>query len=103
MSQLTLLKPLISEKTMRLAQAGQFSFLVAKEATKPAIARAVEEQFKVKVIKVTTSGIKGKTRRTGKRRLTSRGQDQKKAMLTLKAGQMIEFFKLPEKKEKPKP
>lgn len=105
MPKLTLLKPLITEKTMRLAQAGQFSFLVARETTKPAVALAVEEQFKVNVVKVTTSGVKGKTKKTGKRRLTSKTPERKKAMVTLKPGQMIEYFKLPEKKgkkEKPK-
>ena len=99
MFRLTLLKPLLTEKTMRLAQGGQFSFVVTKTATKPAIATAVEAQFKVNVIRVTTSGIKAKARRTGKRRLTSQGHDQKKAMVMLKAGQMIEYFKLPEKKK----
>lgn len=102
MFQLILLKPLITEKTMRLAQAGQFSFLVAKNVTKPAVAQAVEAQFKVNVLRVTTSKTKAKDRRTGKRRIFSPGQAHKKAMVTLKAGQMIEFFKLPEKKEKPK-
>lgn len=102
MFQLILLKPLITEKTMRLAQAGQFSFLVAKNVTKPAVAQAVEEQFKVNAIRVTTSSVKGKTRRTGKRRLASKTAGSKKAIITLKSGQMIEFFKLPEKKEKPK-
>ena len=100
MPRLTLLKPLITEKTMRLAQAGQFTFLVNKEVTKPAVAQAVEEQFKVNAIKVTTSGVKGKTRRTGKRRLASKTAGSKKAVITLKPGQMIEYFKLPEKKKK---
>ena len=100
MPQLTLLKPLLTEKTMRLAQAGQFSFLVAKSVTKPAVAQAVEEQFKVNVLRVSTSKIREKDRRTGKRRLFSPGRSHKKAMVTLKTGQMIEFFKLPEKKKK---
>ncbi|MBU2051692.1 50S ribosomal protein L23, partial [Patescibacteria group bacterium] len=78
---------------------GQFSFLVARNVTKPAVAQAVEEQFKVNAIRVTISSVKGKTRRTGKRRLTSRGQNQKKAILTLKAGQTIEYFKIPEPKK----
>lgn len=99
MSKLTLLKPLITEKSLRLSQAGQFSFAVAREATKPAIAQAVAEQFKVNVLRVTTSKLPGKDRRTGKRRLSSQGQDQKKAIVTLKAGQTIEYFKLPEKKK----
>lgn len=72
-----LLKPLLSEKTMRLAQEGQFTFSVIKSATKSAIARAVESQFKVNAVKVTTS--------------------KNKAVVTLKPGQTIEFFQLPKK------
>lgn len=100
MPRLILLKPLITEKTMRLAQAGQFSFLTAQAAAKTAIAAAVEEQFKVNVLKVTTSGVKAKIKRTGKRRLVSKTAAGKKAIVTLKEGQMIEYFKLPEKKKK---
>lgn len=98
MPQLTLLKPLITEKGMRLAQAGQFSFAVAVNASKPAIARAVEEQFNVRVIQVATSRIRSKAKRTGRRRLLRSGQTMKKAMVTLKPGQTIELFRLPEKK-----
>ena len=66
------LKPLLTEKTMRLAQKGQYTFSVAKAAVKPAIARAVEAQFKVNVVKVNTSN--------------------NKAIVTLKSGQTIEAF-----------
>ncbi|MBU2052049.1 50S ribosomal protein L23, partial [Patescibacteria group bacterium] len=99
MPNLTLLKPLITEKTMRLAQAGQFTFNVAIAAAKGAIAQTVATQFKVNVVKVTTLGVTGKTRRTGKRRLASKLPERKKAVVTLKAGQMIDYFKLPEKDE----
>ena len=84
---------------MRLAQAGQFSFLTAQAAAKPAIAQAVEAQFKVNVLKVTTSGVKAKIKRTGKRRLMAKTPARKKAVLTLKAGQTIEYFKIPEPKK----
>ncbi len=100
MPRITLLKPLLTEKTMLLAQKqGQFTFVVEPTATKDAIAKTVADQFKVNVLKVTTSVIKAKTKRTGKRRLPKLGEDAKKAMVTLKAGQMIEFFKLPEEKK----
>ena len=102
MPQVTLLKPLLTEKTMRLAQAGQFTFLVAKQASKPAVARAVTEQFKVTVLRVTSAADQGKTRKTGKRRIASNIAAGKKAVVTLKAGETIEFFKVPEEKGKKK-
>lgn len=100
MPRIGLLKPMITEKTMRLAQAGQFTFLVDKSMTKPSIAKQVSQQFKVDVVAVTTGKVSGQDRRTGKRRLLSRINSGKKATLTLKPGQMIEFFKIPEKKSK---
>ena len=102
MPQLILLKPILTEKTMFLAQKGQFTFLVAQAATKGAVAQAVESQFKVQVVKMTIGSVQGKTKRTGKRRLVKTTVNGKKAMVTLKAGQMIEYFKLPEKKTKGK-
>jgi large subunit ribosomal protein L23 len=103
MPRITLLKPLLTEKTMLLAQKqGQFTFLVEKTATKDAVAQSVEDQFKVNVLKVTSGAVKGKTKRTGKRRLPQLGQDRKKMTVTLKAGQMIEYFKLPEEKKSKK-
>lgn len=87
---------------MLLAQKGQFTFAVEPQATKQAIAQAVETQFKVNVIGVTTGAIHGKTKRTGRKRLVVSVPNGKKAVVTLKAGQMIEYFKLPEQKNKKK-
>lgn len=92
------LKPSITEKSFKLAQGGQFTFFVKKIASKHAIAQAIEELFKVDVIKVRTVKKAGKTKRSGKKRISKTLSDQKKAIVTLKPGQMIEYFKLPEEK-----
>ncbi|HKZ35352.1 MAG TPA: 50S ribosomal protein L23 [Patescibacteria group bacterium] len=94
------LKPIITEKTIRLAHAGQFSFTVDGKMTKPQIAAAVDELFKVNTVRVNIVNLPGKTRRTGTRRLPTLGQKRFKAVVTLKPGQKIEYFESKEEKKK---
>lgn len=85
-----LLGPHVSEKATNLAETnGQIVFKVDTTATKLEIKKAVEQLFNVKVERVTTLNVKGKTKRTvrglGKR------NDWKKAYVSLEAGQDIDF------------
>jgi len=102
MSNNILLKPVITEKSFSLAKNSQFTFYVNRFATKTTIAAAVKELFNVDVIKVKTLKIKGKTKKSAKKRFTSTASDKKKAIITLKKGQTIEYFQLPEEKDKSK-
>ncbi len=85
-------KPLITEKAMDKIAENCYTFLVAKNATKHQIKKAVEESFNVKVESVKTSIVKGKTRRSGKRRLSIKLPSIKKAFVNLKEGEKIEEF-----------
>lgn len=87
-----ILAPLISEKSMNEASKGRYSFKVAKEANKTDIKRAVEERFKVNVLKVATIIIKGRSRKSGVRRIETLRPAFKKAAVTLKQGQTISIF-----------
>lgn len=85
-----LLGPHVSEKATDLAEKhGQIVFKVDTTATKLEIKKAVEQLFNVKVDKVSTLNVKGKTKRTvrglGKR------NDWKKAYVSLQPGQDIDF------------
>lgn len=83
--------PLITEKgTMVNAAGNQVLFRVRREANKDDIRRAVEALFKVKVEKVRTLNLLGKTRRVGKH--SGQRPAWKKAYVTLAAGQRIDFF-----------
>ncbi len=55
-----ILSPVITEKATKLTEANQVVFRVALDATKPAIAKAIEGLFKVKVTAVNTVRVKGK-------------------------------------------
>jgi len=81
--------PLITEKMTLLSEQNQFGFKVSLDATKPEIAAAIEGLFNVKVLKVNTLVVKGKTKRfRGRRGVRS---DIKKAIVTLAPGQSIDF------------
>ncbi len=97
-----LIKPVITEKAMLLSKSGQFTFYVTPQASKITIKNQIENQFKVSVLKVRILTKPGKTKRTGKKRLPSQTQSFKKALITLKPGQTIDYFKLPDEKGKSK-
>jgi large subunit ribosomal protein L23 len=84
-----ILSPVITEKATRLTEANQVVFRVALDATKPAIAKAVEELFKVKVTAVNTVRMKGKPKAF--RGQPFRRSDFKKAIVTLREGDQIDI------------
>ncbi|MBQ6660150.1 MAG: 50S ribosomal protein L23 [Lachnospiraceae bacterium] len=86
-----ILKPVISEKSMDMSGSKKYTFKVAKDATKPEIAKAVEELFGVKVAKVNTITMKRKPKRV--RYTPGYTAAWKKAIVTLTAdSKTIEFF-----------
>lgn len=88
-----IVSPRITEKSMADAMLGQYTFVVHPRATKTQIRHAIEEIFKVNVLRVNTTNVRGKTRRSAKRGVRTRGRqsDFKKAVVTLKSGQKIEL------------
>lgn len=97
-------RPLLTEKSTRLRETGgtdltygegeeyaqKVVFEVAKDANKVEIRRAVESLFKVEVSDVHTHIARGKKKRVG--RSIGTRPAKKKAIVTLKPGQTIEFF-----------
>ena len=85
------LRPLLTEKGTRLKEAGnQYLFRVDKTANKIEIKQAIEQLFKVTVLDVRTLRVRGKTKRLG--RFQGRRPDWKKAIATLKEGDVIELY-----------
>jgi len=83
-------RPLITEKNTDLQTQNKYAFEVAEEANKPLVKQAVEKAFKVRVTGVNVIAVPGKTRRVGRRHVKTRSW--KKAIVTLQAGDKIEFF-----------
>ncbi|HEY7166681.1 MAG TPA: 50S ribosomal protein L23 [Candidatus Binatia bacterium] len=83
--------PLISEKGSLLTESSnQVLFKVRPDANKVEVKRAVEALFKVKVEKVRIARYLGKLRRVGKN--MGRRPEWKKAFITLREGDKIDFF-----------
>ena len=84
-------KPVITEKSnFQKSELNQLTFCVDKRANKIEIKEAVEKLFKVSVENVRTSNYQGKVKRVG--RNIGKRSDWKKAIVTLKAGDHIDFF-----------
>ncbi len=91
----TLKKPLITEKsTAHSEKLGQFGFIVDKNATKPEIIKEIEALYSVNVTGISTMRYAGKakSRFTKKGLFEGRKPAFKKAIVTLKDGQTIDFF-----------
>tara|TARA_B100001778_G_C18317924_1_gene507333 strand:- start:50 stop:367 length:318 start_codon:yes stop_codon:yes gene_type:complete len=81
-------KPLTTEKSTNLQQFNQYSFLVSKDSNSSEIKQAIEQIFKVKVLKINTSILRGKVK-SFKGNVGYR-KDSKKAIVTLKEGNTID-------------
>lgn len=87
-----IIRPLITERSMDMIADKKYTFEVAKAATKPEIAKAVEAMFPgTKVAAVNTISMKAKTKRV--RYVAGKTAAWKKAIVTLTAdSKTIEFF-----------
>ena len=76
-----IIAPIVTEKSNDMLQQGKYTFEVNKNATKVEIANAVEKLFEVKVLKVNTVSVKGKSKRVGYHQ--GKTSDWKKAIVTI--------------------
>ena len=87
-----IIRPIITEQSMEDLDIKKYAFEVDKHANKIEIAKAVEEIFGVKVIKVTTLNVNGKAKRTGAYPM-GKTASWKKAVVKLSAdSKNIELF-----------
>lgn len=84
-------RPLITEKTsIQKETANQLTFEVDRKANRIEIRRAIERIFNVRVATVRTMQVKGKVKQRG--RIVGKRRDWKKAIVTLRPGERIDFF-----------
>ena len=87
-----IIRPVVSEKSYGLLEAGVYTFVVAPDANKLQIREAVESIFNVRVTKVNTLNRKGKRKRNRRTFTFGKRSDTKRAIVTLAAGDRIELF-----------
>lgn len=87
-------RPILTEKMTALQEKRQYAFEVEPDANKIEIGKAVEKKFNVKVLSVRTMIVKGKPKSqlTRSGRFVGRTRTWKKAIVTLKEGNKIDFL-----------
>ncbi len=85
-----IIRPVVSEKSFVLAEAGKYTFRVHDKAHKTQIRQAVEILFDVKVTAVRTASVKGKPKRRGV--YAGHTRKWKKAIVQVRAGDSIPIF-----------
>jgi large subunit ribosomal protein L23 len=85
-----IIRPVVSEKSFVLAEAGKYTFRVHDKAHKTQIRQAIEELFEVKVIDVRTASVKSKPKRRGQ--TSGRTRQWKKAIVQVREGDTIPIF-----------
>lgn len=96
---IVLKRPIISEKSMKLAQSGLYTFEVGKDATKPVVAKEVAKRFNVKVLAVKMVNIKGRVKQQKRVRKVYNLPGFKKALVQVKKGEKIAIFETPKEEE----
>jgi large subunit ribosomal protein L23 len=86
-----IIKPVISEKSFALAEAGKYTFRVHERAHKTEIRQAIEGLFDVHVIDVRTAWVKSKPKRRGQ--TAGRSRQWKKAIVQVASGETIPIFR----------
>ena len=90
-----IIKPIVTEKaTLLTEKLNRYSFKVNKDANKIQIEKGVEAAYDVTVVDVNTSIVRGKnkTRYTKAGIIKGATSDYKKAVVTLKEGDLIDFY-----------
>ena len=85
-----IIRPVVSEKTFVLAEAGKYTFRVHDHAHKTQIRQAIELLFDVKVVEIRTASVKSKPKRRG--HTSGRSRKWKKAIVQVQPGQTIPIF-----------
>ncbi len=90
-----LIRPILTEKMLKLQESDRkYAFKVSQNANKILVRQAVQNRFDVIVEDVNIVNIKGKSKQMNTRRGITRGKrsDWKKAIITLREGDAINFF-----------
>ncbi len=88
-------RPIVTEKSMKLAKSHTYTFEVDPDANKTIIAKAVAEKFNVKVLSVKIINIKGKMKSQKSVRKLYRANGIKKAIVQIGKTQTIAIFETP--------
>jgi large subunit ribosomal protein L23 len=87
-----IVRPVVSEKSYASFDGGVYTFIVASDANKIEIRKAIETIFNVRVTNVNTINRKGKRKRNRRTGSWSSRPDERRALVSLAEGDRIEIF-----------
>lgn len=87
----TIIKPIVTERTMAMQNEGNYVFEVNMKTSKGAVSKEIERLYNVKVDSVRVMIMPGKKRRILKTRRFTKTKKWKKAVVKLKEGQKLEL------------
>jgi large subunit ribosomal protein L23 len=90
-----LIKPILTEKMLKLQESERkYAFKVHNKVNKIMVKKAIQDRFDVTVENVNILYVKGKSKQMNTRRGITKGKrsDWKKAIITLREGDSINFF-----------
>jgi len=90
-----IIKPIVTEKMMAITEKlNRYGFRVKPEANKIEIAKAIEDMYNVTVIDVNTANFRGKNKSRSTKAGLIKGKEAafKKAIVSLKDGDVIDFY-----------
>lgn len=87
-----IIKPVVTEKSMQDVAKGKFTFIVDEQVSKTQIKFEIKKLFKVNPVKITTSILKGRSLKSGKKGTIKALKNTKKAVIQLKKGEKIGLF-----------
>ena len=87
-----IIKPIITEQSMKIVPNDKYTFAVAKHAGKNEIKKAINLMFNVTVVSLATSVVKGKKKRVGPKRVEVAQSEWKKVIVRVKKGDKIYVF-----------
>lgn len=90
-----LIRPILTEKMLKLQEIDRkYAFKINQKANKIMVKQAIQDRFDVMVEDVNIMKVKGKSKQMNTRRGITRGKrsDWKKAIVTLREGDSIDFF-----------
>ena len=91
-----LLRPIVTEKSMKAQSLGKYTFVISSNATKIDVQKAVELRYSVKVEGVNVMPVRKKVRLIGRTKQHTKRQAEKRAVVTLKKGQTLDIMNIAE-------
>ncbi len=92
-----ILTPILTEKSMRLAAEGWYTFAIPESYSKGKVGEVLKKVYDVDTIKVRTLKVRGRGKRNPLTRRSYRTADQKRALVRLKKGQKLTAFEVGKK------